>query len=498
MVHTARHDVRVGAFLTPSAGDRDGLLDVVAHAETVGIDLVSFQDHPYQPSFFDTWTLLSYVAARTSTIRLAPNVLNMGLRPPAVVARSAAALDRLTDGRVDLGLGSGYFTDAMESLGAPPRSPGELVDALAEAIGVVRALWQPGPPVHVEGAHHRLVGAQPGPPPAHPIEIWVGAYKRRMLELTAHLADGWVPTLAYAGPDELVGLTTTLDAAMADAGRDPASLRRLYNVSGTFGPRGTGYLHGPPELWVEQLGELAVELGFTTFVLAPGDDPHRDLEILATEVKPGLVELVDAARRQPLPAAAPPVEVHAGDASAAVGTAVDPADDRVEPDAGEVTPQGAASQRLLLDIHGHLREELARLRDTVAQVEAGEATPQHALDHLAAMTLRQNRWTMGAFCAAYCRVVATHHAIEDARMFPDLRAADEGLGPILDRLGTEHQTIASLLDAVEAALVAAIADPTAVPGVRAAVDALAEALLVHLDDEEGALLEPIGRLGLVI
>ncbi|MEE3921764.1 LLM class flavin-dependent oxidoreductase [Micromonospora sp. BRA006-A] len=67
--------------------------------EQVGLDLVTFQDHPYQPGFLDTWTLMSYVAAATERVRLAGNVLNPPLRQPAVLARSVASLDLLTGGR---------------------------------------------------------------------------------------------------------------------------------------------------------------------------------------------------------------------------------------------------------------------------------------------------------------------------------------------------------------------------------------------------------------
>src|SRR3954469_6453906 len=106
-----------GTFVTPSAADPAGTVALAVATERAGLDLVTFQDHPYQPRFLDTWTLLSYVAARTERVRLAPNVLNVPLRPPAVVARAAASLDLLTDGRVELGLGTGAFWDAIEAMG---------------------------------------------------------------------------------------------------------------------------------------------------------------------------------------------------------------------------------------------------------------------------------------------------------------------------------------------------------------------------------------------
>ena len=83
-----------GVFITPWAADPRQTVGLAVHAETVGLDLVTFQDHPYQPRFLDAWTLLSYVAARTERVTLAGDVLNLPLRLPAVLASSVASLDR--------------------------------------------------------------------------------------------------------------------------------------------------------------------------------------------------------------------------------------------------------------------------------------------------------------------------------------------------------------------------------------------------------------------
>ena len=139
-----RHDLTFGAFITPSAKDPELTVALAAFAEQVGYDLVTFQDHPYLPNFLDTWTLLSYVAARTERITLSPNVLNLPLRQPAVIARSAASLDLLTGGRVELGLGAGAFWDGIEANGGRRLSPGQAVDALEEAIRVIRDVWARG------------------------------------------------------------------------------------------------------------------------------------------------------------------------------------------------------------------------------------------------------------------------------------------------------------------------------------------------------------------
>src|SRR5918911_1617025 len=213
------HELWFGCFLTPDARQAEAVVALARFADRIGLDLIGVQDHPYQPRFLDTWTLLSELAARTERIRLVPDVINLPLRPPAVLAKAAASLDILSGGRVELGLGSGAFFDAVVSMGGERRSPGEAIDALEEAIGVIRALWTPGRAVSFEGKHYRLRGARPGPIPPHPIGIWLGAYKPRMLRLTGRLADGWIPSMAYLKPDAVADASARIDKAAQRAGR---------------------------------------------------------------------------------------------------------------------------------------------------------------------------------------------------------------------------------------------------------------------------------------
>src|SRR4029453_2792108 len=99
------HELQFGTFITPQNQRPDQVVALARLTEEVGLDLATFQDHPYQPAFLDTWTLMSYVAAQTTTIRLATNVTNLPLRLPTIIARSVASLDRLSGGRIELGLG---------------------------------------------------------------------------------------------------------------------------------------------------------------------------------------------------------------------------------------------------------------------------------------------------------------------------------------------------------------------------------------------------------
>ena len=291
-----RHTLQFGTFITPSNAAPDQVVDLAVIAEELGFDLVTFQDHPYQPGFLDTWTLLSWVAARTSTIHVSGNVLNLALRPPAVLARAAASLDLLSDGRFDLGLGAGGFWDAIESMGGTKLTPGQGVDALSEAIDVIRGIWDSDDrrPLRLEGEYYHLRGAKRGPAPAHEIPIWLGALKPRMLRLTGSKADGWLPSLAYLQPGEVVSSNAAIDEAAVAAGREPREIRRLVNLMGQFAPRNGGMLNGPAEQWVEQLLPLALENGFSTFILA--SDAPNVMQRFAEEVAPALREAVTAER----------------------------------------------------------------------------------------------------------------------------------------------------------------------------------------------------------
>jgi alkanesulfonate monooxygenase SsuD/methylene tetrahydromethanopterin reductase-like flavin-dependent oxidoreductase (luciferase family) len=265
--------VQFGVFLTPTAADPARVVDLAVTAERAGIDLVTVQDHPYQPAFLDAWTLLSVIAGRTERVTLSGNVLNLPLRHPAMLARSAASLDLLTSGRVTMGLGAGFFWDGIAAMGGPRRTPGEGVDALSEAITVMRALWSTEPGgVVLDGPHYPITGAKRGPAPAHDIPIWVGALKPRMLRLIGRQADGWWASLGMlAGEHELSSSGAIIDEAARAAGRDPSAICRVLNV-------------GPADAHPERLVHLARTYGVSTFVLA-GDDP-RAIERFGSEVAP--------------------------------------------------------------------------------------------------------------------------------------------------------------------------------------------------------------------
>src|SRR3954466_8475480 len=246
--------VEFGIFPVPNAADADELLEHVTAAEQAGLDLIGIQDHPYQRRFLDTWSLIPFLAARTSRLRFFPDVANLPLRPPAVMAKAAASIDVLSGGRFELGLGAGAFWEGIKAMGGPERSGPESVDALEEAIEVIRLMWSGERSVSYSGKHYTLDGVHPGPKPAHAIGIWLGAYGPRMMRVVGRLADGWIPSPPRMPAEDVGPQKRAIDEAAKKAGRDPATIRRIANVSGKITDSATGdWLEGPPDHWVEEL-----------------------------------------------------------------------------------------------------------------------------------------------------------------------------------------------------------------------------------------------------
>ncbi len=277
--------LQFGHFLTPNAADPEQPLRVAHLADELGLDLIGVQDHPYQPRFLDTWTLLSVIAARTRRVRVFPDVTNLPLRPPAVLAKAAATLDLLSGGRVELGLGAGAYGLASQAMGAQPRTAGEAISALEEAIQVIRLMWSGERSVRFRGVHYRLDGVHTGPVPAHRIGIWLGTYRPRGLALVGRLADGWVPSLGYLPPEALPEAHRRIDEAARGAGRTPADIQRIYNLWSQ---------EGSTDGLADQLTALTTEGGMDTYVL--GTESEGELRRFATEVAPRVREEVERRR----------------------------------------------------------------------------------------------------------------------------------------------------------------------------------------------------------
>jgi alkanesulfonate monooxygenase SsuD/methylene tetrahydromethanopterin reductase-like flavin-dependent oxidoreductase (luciferase family) len=289
-------DLEFGVSVEPLADPPDGAARVARAADRTGLDLVGLQDHPYQRRFLDTWTLISTLVPVTERVRFFPDVANLPLRPPAMLAKAAASLDVLSGGRVEMGLGAGAFWDAVVGMGGPRRSPGEAVRSIEEAIEVMRLVWSDERSLRFDGEFYSLKGMRPGPHPAHDIGIWVGAYGPKMLDLIGRVADGWVPSLGYSPPGRLPELNEKIDEGANRAGREPGEIRRAYNLSGYIGDEGEGLLEGPVSTWVQTLTEFALKYGMDTFIYWPSGDHERQTEIFASEIVPAVKEAVRSER----------------------------------------------------------------------------------------------------------------------------------------------------------------------------------------------------------
>jgi hypothetical protein len=506
------HDLQFGVFLSPDAVAAARTLELAQLADVLGYELVTVQDHPYQAKHLDAWTLLAAIAARTSAVRVAPNVANLPLRPPAVLAQAVATLDIISDGRAELGLGAGAFWDAIVAVGGPRRAPGEAVQALEEGIAVIRGAWgvDGNRTVDVDGDFYRVKGMHAGPLPMHDVQIWLGALKPRMLRLTGRLADGWLPSLGYVTPDTMGEMNAVIDEAADKAGRGPQAVRRMLNIFG-----GNDYLQGGSAVMAERLSALTLEHGTSTFIL--GSDDPNELRRFAAEVIPAVRDLVDRERSDSMvevrgaPAtilettiASPPLPTPTQDDGTRLSGS-QPWDETTRPSyAGpddQSYPQAAVPQHLV-DIHDHLRAELAQVRDIVDQVRRGQLSVGAARSEINTMTMRQNNWTLGAYCESYCRIVTGHHTLEDRSVFTHLRRRDPDLGAVLDRLQEEHVVIHDVLEQVDDALVGLVGAPAYGPDATAALDELQRALdlltdtlLSHLAYEERELIPPLARYG---
>ncbi|WP_245663005.1 LLM class flavin-dependent oxidoreductase [Nocardia inohanensis] len=273
--------------MRPAANQAQRIVALARLMEADGLDLLAVSDHPHDPASLESWTLLTYLASQTGHLTFVPAVANLGLRAPALLARSAATLDILTRGRIEIGLGAGGFGDDLAAMGGPVRTPEQALDAVAEAIEVMRALWSDAPSVEFDGEYYALRGARPGPKPAHPIGIWLGAYGPRFLRMTGRLADGWLGDATRGEPEQLPAFMRAIDEAATAAGREPARIRRVYIVDAA--------------MTAAQLTDLALSEGISGFLLPVLPDAEAEAARFATETAPAVRSAVAAARGESAP-----------------------------------------------------------------------------------------------------------------------------------------------------------------------------------------------------
>ncbi len=278
-----------GLNVDPNAGGLAIAGRIAAIADSAGLEYVGIQDHPYNAEFLDTLTVITWLAARTSRVHLFPNVANLPLRPPAMLAKQAASIDVLSGGRFELGLGAGAFADGIAGMGGPQRTPGRARAALSEAIDIIRASWA-GEPFSFEGTHYQAPGVRPGPRPAHPIGLWLGVVGPRAAALAGAKADGWSVSAPYVPPERLPELNDIITGAALEENRDPDRITRLYNVMGLISEEDRGPFQGPAGRWIETLASLYTDYQMNAFVFWPSADRERQSRIWAEEVVPAARE----------------------------------------------------------------------------------------------------------------------------------------------------------------------------------------------------------------
>lgn len=294
--------VWLGLNIDPSVDRREEAFWRARLADAHGLDLITVQDHPYNPDFLETWTLLVALGMATQRVRLGPNVACTPLRPPAMLAKMSATLDVLTGGRVELGVGAGAFPDGIRAFGGMVgATSGERVAAFREAVEILRGMWaHSGGSFSYAGRFYSVRGARPGPAPAHPIRLWFGALGPRMLRLTGRMGDGLLISSPYVPPERLPEVHRAVDEGAMAAGRSPAAIRRGYNLMGVLdlgrpdtrgASRRPGVIVGPPARWVEEIVRLHEELRMDTFIFWPVAGNERvQVEAFVHEVAPAVRE----------------------------------------------------------------------------------------------------------------------------------------------------------------------------------------------------------------
>jgi alkanesulfonate monooxygenase SsuD/methylene tetrahydromethanopterin reductase-like flavin-dependent oxidoreductase (luciferase family) len=277
------------------------LLRLAQQADQDGLDLFSVPDHPYLGHRLDAYSTLAVVLGRTLNIAGVADVTNLPTRPAPMLARAATSLAALSGGRFVLGMGAGGYWDEIVRMGVPRLRAGAAVNAMEEAITLVRKLSTGGPTVTYHGEHYQVDGIDPAPVPTPP--IWTGSVGAKSLAVTGRLADGWIPGHASDWLSELYRTSRPIiDAAATEAGRDPAAIDTVYNFPGRITSRPLNVVRDPTgrwvggsvDQWVTELTGAVLEHGASGFILFPADDGAIDVALgrWAREIVPAVREAV--------------------------------------------------------------------------------------------------------------------------------------------------------------------------------------------------------------
>ncbi len=298
--------IRFGIHAGPQNTTFADYLDLWQTAEVLGYDWASVFDHfmpiggaPVEGPCFEGLTLLSAMAAHTSRIRCGILVVGNTYRNPAILAKIAATIDQVANGRLELGIGAGWYELEHNQYGVPFYTVGRRIRMLGEAAKIIRSLLNE-PRTSFEGRYYKVTDALCEPKPVQrPLPLWVGGTGEKLtLRVVAESADGW-NTFLIPQPDYQRKLDA-LAGHCRDVGRDPADIRKSLVVqalvgeteaevrerAGSAGAAPQRGVAGTPEQCVEQLLPY-VKMGVADFIIgarAPAD--RRSLELIATKVAP--------------------------------------------------------------------------------------------------------------------------------------------------------------------------------------------------------------------
>ena len=284
---------RFGLFLSQASKTWPQILDGFVMAEELGFDHAWPVDHLVDTDgapddgCLEGWTLLAAIAARTSTIRLGVLVSSNTFRHPAILLKEAVTVDHISQGRLILGIGTGWHEDEHHRYGIALPEPPERVDRFEEAVQLITMLMSQDRTTF-EGKHYQLHDARLQPPPVQKprIPILIAAHRPRMLRIAARYADQWdtfaaLPGTATDGVEaQMAERISQLDAACRAIGRDPAEIRRS-----TWATRD---VLRSPEAYLDYVRRHH-RLGFTDFsTVAPAAEDLPVLRTIARDVIPEL------------------------------------------------------------------------------------------------------------------------------------------------------------------------------------------------------------------
>ncbi len=227
--------IRFGLQVAQQQTTVEELKEVWKEAEALGFDTLWTNDHllasvgPPEAPELEAWTLLAAMATTTSKIQIGSMVTNNVFRYPAVLAKMATTVDHLSNGRLILGIGSGWFEREHQAYGIPFPSVKDRTDALAESLEVITKLWAADPTVSFKGKFYTLTDAPFMPKPIqkpHPPIMIGGVGEKKVLPLVAKYAQMWnIPSLPA---DQIAEKNKVLEKICKKVGRNCAEIERSY------------------------------------------------------------------------------------------------------------------------------------------------------------------------------------------------------------------------------------------------------------------------------